>query len=273
MREFVKEFVKEVWQLYCDRQVPRAAAAMSYHLTMTFFPLIICLYALFGQNYETAVSLLNAISRFLTADAAKMIGDYLKYLSGAGGAAISVAAAAILLTSASAALRALINTINELQGGSRFGMLANYVFSFVMAIGLLVAFYVAFGVLLTGGSFLAFLEKKVPRLQNVRDWSWARFLALGGIALLSLWGVFTVAKPRRAAYRALPGALVSTVSIVVMSCIFSMFIAASARYELIYGSLATVILLMLWLYLTCQLIFVGACVNVAIRNIKRARGG
>jgi len=36
----------------------------------------------------------------------------------------------------------------------------------------------------------------------------------------------------------------------------------------VYGSLASLILLMFWLYLICQAIFVGAALNVALKERK-----
>ena len=57
------------------------------------------------------------------------------------------------------------------------------------------------------------------------------------------------------------------VGMVVMSYVFSAFITASARYSLVYGSLASLILLMFWLYLCCQIIYLGAALNIAIRDV------
>ena len=71
----------------------------------------------------------------------------------------------------------------------------------------------------------------------------------------------------------LPGAAFATAGIVVMSFIFSKLIASSARYSLVYGSLASVILLMFWLYLICQAIFVGAALNIALRDRGRQGTG
>ena len=54
-----------------------------------------------------------------------------------------------------------------------------------------------------------------------------------------------------------------------MSWVFSVFIAVSARYPLVYGSLASLVLLMFWLFLCCQIIFLGAALNVAVRDENR----
>ena len=65
-----------------------------------------------------------------------------------------------------------------------------------------------------------------------------------------------------------PGALVGMAGIVLMSWIFSEFIAVSYRYPLVYGSLASIILLMLWLFLCSQMIFLGAAVNASLDQQK-----
>ena len=264
-------FAGEILRLYSDMHIPRSAAAMSYHLTMTFFPLIICLYALFGQDYSTALRLLDYFRRFLTPDAIEMIEKYLLYLSNESGTAITVIAVTFLATSASAAMRVLIGTVNGIQGKSRFGRVGNYISGYVLAVGLLIAFYSAFIVLLMSDSAMASVSRHIPWLGGVTDWSWVRFLLLGALAFAALWILFHLFRPRGERFRVFPGVCVAAVGIVAMSWVFSEFIAASARYELVYGSLATIILMMFWIYLICMMIFIGACVNAAGRN-ARARG-
>ena len=77
-------------------------------------------------------------------------------------------------------------------------------------------------------------------------------------------------RQERAELVTLPGAVAATGGVVLMSWIFSGIIAASSRYPLVYGSLASVILLMLWLFLCSQLIYLGAAVNQAISEQKEA---
>ena len=66
-----------------------------------------------------------------------------------------------------------------------------------------------------------------------------------------------------------------------MSRLFSVFLSASIRYPLVYGSLASVILLMLRMYFCGQIICIGAAFNIALqdsslpeaRTEKRTRKG
>ena len=43
----------------------------------------------------------------------------------------------------------------------------------------------------------------------------------------------------------------------VCSGVFSWFIGMSSRYALVYGSLASLIILLVWLYLCVQILFLG----------------
>ena len=263
--------IRNMFRLIARGRVPLASAAMSYHLTMTLFPMIICLYALFGQRYTTARRLLAALEQFLTPDAADLLQNYLLHVTLTRGRAVLVAAVSILAMSASAAVRALQDTIAEMQGGHRARAWIDFLISFLLAAVLLAAVYFSLTILLTGQTLLSRLRQVFPKVPVVISRSWIRFGLLGGVALLLLWGLFSVSRQRRDRYPTLPGALLSTACIVVMTNVFSVFIAASARYSLVYGSLASVILLMFWLYLTCLMIFIGAAFNVALRDAALSR--
>ena len=102
---------------------------------------------------------------------------------------------------------------------------------------------------------------------NISDsWQWARFLLLGLLLFALLSMVYRVTAPRRPAVRLLPGALLATAALLALSIGFSAMIGASARYPLLYGSLASVIVLMLWLYTAGNILFLGAALNVALEQ-------
>ncbi len=262
--------IKDIIRLYVTRSIPRASAALSYFLTMTFFPLIICLYALFGQNLTTLIRVFNYIEQFLTPEAAQIIREYLIHVGKTGGSAILVAAVTFLITTASAAVRVLQSTIGELQGGQRFRAWGDFLISFLLAFALLFAVYFSIAVMLTGHDILVMLKNAFSITILPTAWVRIRFLLLGSLALVILWGIFSVTRRRKDRYPTLPGAALATIAIVIMTSLFSVFISASARYSLVYGSLASLILLMFWLYLVCQIIFIGAAFNVALRD-RRAR--
>ena len=56
-------------------------------------------------------------------------------------------------------------------------------------------------------------------------------------------------------------ALLSALALVAFSVLFSWFIDLSSRYSLIYGSLASIIILLVWLYLCGNILLLGAVMN------------
>lgn len=66
-----------------------------------------------------------------------------------------------------------------------------------------------------------------------------------------------------------PGALFSTAGILISSLVFSFYAANFANYDILYGSLASVISLLLWFYLIGFVIVLGIHINIAYNKIIR----
>lgn len=238
-------------------------------MTMTFFPLLICLYSLLGKNYLRIMEALKFISQFISADSIYMLRNFMSHVARAGSSAMLIAGLTVLLSSASAGVRSMQSTIGELQGGERYRGLSGFLFSLAFSVVFVAAIYFAILVLFTGRDFIERLNGWLPFIDIGGSWQWIRFLLLAGIIFAIDWAMYAVSKRKQDRYRTFPGAVFTTVGMVVMSYVFSVFIAASARYSLVYGSLASLILLMFWLYLCCQIIYLGAALNIVIRDMWR----
>lgn len=260
--------------LYLERQIPRSSAAMAYYLTMSLFPLIICLYALLGKSYQQMSRVLELADHVLQPTTTQYLKSFLLYVANNPSKTMVVAAILLLLSSASAAVRVLHQGLREIHGcseGRRAG-LRSWLFSFLFSLAFIAVLHFGILVMLTGQSFLELLERLLPVLPISRAWNWMRFLVLGGLVFLVLWAVYALSGFRLRQDRpSAPGAFAGTLGIVLMSGIFSSFIAVSARYPLVYGSLASIILLMFWLFLCCQILYTGEALNEAIFRERQMR--
>ena len=268
--------IKRVIHYYNVKQIPLASAALCYYMMMTVFPLIICLYTLLGQNYDQAVRILEFMEGFLSADALDTVRSFLAYVANNHSMAMAVAGLTVMLTSASAAVRSMQVTIGRMQGGLRYTGITGFLFSVLYSVVFLAATWFAILVMFSSRKILKMIRKWLPL--NMIDVNWVdvnwheiKYLLLALIMFLLLWGIYRFARKRGSRYYTWPGAIFATFGIVGMSLIFSGFIAVSTRYSLVYGSLASVILLMYWIYLICQVIYLGAAINVGLRDLKRAR--
>ena len=96
-------------------------------------------------------------------------------------------------------------------------------------------------------------------------WQYFRFLLLGALMFLILVLLYTVAQDKRPPIRTLlPGIALSLFSWLVISMGFSMYVENFGKYSIIYGALGTVIVLLIWLYMTSFLLILGAELNAAL---------
>lgn len=222
-----------------------------------------------GNSYERALRILQFLSSFVTEETLELFESFLDYVAANNSPAMMVAGLAVLVTSASAALRSVQTTIGRMQGGVRYKALMYFAFSIVFSLVFLAAIYFAMLVMLTGREFIRYVNELLPFIDISGSWNWMRFLVMAGIFFVLIWSLYEAAKRSTDDYSTLPGTLLTTVVLVVFTLIFSAFISRSARYPLVYGSLASLILLMLWLYSCCMIIYLGAAINIALRDTRR----
>ena len=70
--------------------------------------------------------------------------------------------------------------------------------------------------------------------------------------------------------RMLPGAIFTSVSWLLLSSSFSLYIRVFTNFQTIYGSLTTVILLLLWLYLCMYLVLLGGELNAFVEKYRES---
>ena len=275
-------FALEFVGLYLDKGIPRAAAALTYFLLLTIFPLLICVNAFVGLLRLDAESILDALSGIIPASAAALVGDYIAYVSANQSAALLAAGLLALLVSASAALRILLDTMDSIHDRPPDRGLGRLVFSVALSLLLLLTMYLSVVVVITGDWFVHLLEENLPPallewgFSAVAElWVWMKYLLLFCFVMLLVLGLYRLGAPRGGPVRApvVTGGVLASVALVACSVLFSWFIGLSSRYSLLYGSLASVIILMVWMYLCGNILLLGGVFNrVWYRRRLRRRG-
>ncbi len=96
----------------------------------------------------------------------------------------------------------------------------------------------------------------------IRLWEHLRFAALGVIMLLLLVPLYMLAQRRRCSLRdVLPGILLSLAAWMLLSAAFSYYVEKVAHYSMLYGSIATIVVVLLWLYMSGMVLILGAEFN------------
>ena len=265
-------FVRDMVQTYGRLGVSRAAAALAYFLILTLFPLLVCVNFFIGLLELDPEAVFSALDPLLPRESLSIILDYLTYVSGipqSQSTPLLLASLFTILLSASAGLRTLLKTMDELYQVRHVSSLRRVVVSVVLSILFLLTIYLSIVVIFTGDWFFQLLEARLPsplaeliplRLLS-QLWGWLRYLLLFFCVLLLVLAVYRMGTPpplRREKKVLRLTALLSAGALVACSVLFSWFIGMSSRYSLVYGSLASLIILLVWLYFCGNILLVGA---------------
>ena len=265
-------FVRDMVQTYGRLGVSRAAASLAYFLILTLFPLLVCVNFFIGLLELDPEAVFSALDSLLPRESLSIILDYLTYVSGvpqSQSTPLLLASLFTILLSASAGLRTLLKTMDELYQVRHVSSLRRVVVSVALSILFPLTIYLSIVVIFTGDWFFQLLEARLPsplaeliplRLLS-QLWGWLRYLLLFFCVLLLVLAVYRMGTPpplRREKKVLRLTALLSAGALVACSVLFSWFIDMSSRYSLVYGSLASLIILLVWLYFCGNILLVGA---------------
>ena len=190
-------FIREMVTVYFDRRVSRSAAELAYFLILSFFPVLICINAFVGLLRLDVNLVLEAADGFLPQEILPILGEYIRYISINQSNAMFFAGLTMVLFSASAAFRALMNIMADIYERPTYRGIGQIVASVLFSLLFLVTIYLSMVVLLTGNWFLHLVEGRfvwIARL--VGDWQSMRFFILFCLVLLFVLLAYRLAAPK-----------------------------------------------------------------------------
>ena len=265
-------FIREIVELYFSAHVSRSAAELAYFLILSFFPVLICVNAFVGALHLDIHLVLDTVEGFLPGGVATILAEYVQYITDNQSAGMLLAGLFMTVLSASAAVRALMKIMDDIYGRTNYPGFWSIVVSVVFAVLLLVTIYLSMVVLLTGSWFFHRIERYLPLGAFITDWQWLRFVILFALVLLFILLLYRVSAPiGKPRPPVLTGAVLASVMLAGASILFSWFIGMSSRYSLVYGSLASVIILLVWLYLCGNILILGNVFNCVWYRRKKKK--
>ena len=260
-------FVLEMTDLYGRVGVSRSAAALSYFLILTLFPLLVCVNYFIGLFHLDLEHFLYSLDQLLPSGVLAVISDYLSYVAAIQSPALLLASLFTILFYASAGLLTLLLTMDQLYEREDVHPFRRLAASVILSLLFLLTVYLSVVVIFTGDWFFNLLQSHLPdyiaRLLPLEAlsglWIWLRYLLLFCFVMLLVLIVYRTGTPRGEVRRVvvLLSSLVASLAIVAASVLFSWFIGISSRYALVYGSLASLIILLVWLYLCSNILLLG----------------
>ena len=265
-------------QRYFAQDVGRESAALAYYLLFSLFPVLIILSTFLSYSQLNEAPVIEWICNILPPEVAVLIGDYLQNLSQMQTAPLSLAAIFLCFWFPMRASNSLITSIRKgLASHPAQGFLRLQLSLFFYAIFLMVTIWFAVMFMVLSNNMLDFLTEILPLplpIEFVRVWRRFRVIILAILFFLVLYVFYRNGCEKRHPKfsEVCPGIFGAFSAWMLLSHFFSYFVGNITAYSMIYGSIRTIIVLMLWFYLTSTVFIMGAVFN-QIMNDTRAKYG
>ncbi|MGI5970980.1 MAG: YihY/virulence factor BrkB family protein [Oscillospiraceae bacterium] len=262
-----RAIIKDLADIYVRKRVSRSAAALAFYLTMTVFPLIACINALLVRTDLDRDALYNLLHGFLPAAALDALLDYISYVSLNESRAMFIGGLILLVTTSGSAFGTLTNTMVDIQGRGYFSGFVGTVFKYFFSLLFLIIIYISIIIVVTGRWFINLIDERLSLDGALDVWFWLRYILLSLLLFLMVFIIFRLTTRREAYGRHIfEGAVFSTIALVAVSIVYSNLINLSSKYSLVYGSLASTIVMMLWLQNCGVVLIMGNIYNFVRGN-------
>jgi len=250
------------------------AAQIAFYLMLGLFPFLIFLLSLastFPLGEALQPALLEALGEQMPSEAATYVTDVVMGLLPNTNQGLLSFGLLASLWGASMAVGALITTINRAYNiRPRRHMVTQKVLSIVLTLVLSGLWLMAMTIVLVGPKFTQSIFEFMGIASETNTfWTSIRLPMAFGLNLLAMSILYYVAPEAKQKFRwILPGALTSTILWLVASQAFREFLANFGQYNKTYGSLAAVVILMVWLWISGLVYLLGAEINSLMKRME-----
>jgi membrane protein len=285
----LRDLTRESWRYVARRtmrefskdQCTDLAAALVYYSVLAIFPAAIALLSvvgLVGQSAQTVDTITSVLEQVGAGSVAQTVKPVLESLSTSSGAGLAfVLGLATALWSASGYVSSFgraMNRIYEIPEGRPFWklrplMLLLTLVAVVLAAAVALALVVSGPVAKAVGNFIG-LGSVAVTVWGIVKWP-VMVIAVALIIALLYYAAPNVKQPK---FRWISvGALVAIVAWIVASAVFGVYVANFSNYNKTYGTLAGVVVFLLWLWITNLALLFGAELDAELERARELQAG
>jgi len=269
-----------VWETATDHTTG-LAAQMAYTLLIALAPVLLFLWhllGLFGTDPAKLHGIFGVLKSFLPPDprvqdgldaaAASVVVTGSSGFIANAGILLGIYCGTVFIATISRALSHTYGVTEPRNWWSKY--IISFLLLFWFGIFILFSFNaIVFGETLAGIAEVN-LQLPIPLQQLVA----ALNLPFTALALIILALLLYLLTPENylTIWQALPGAIFFSLGWITVTKLFQLYVARYSRYDATYLALASIIILLTWMYLTCLFLLLGGKLNAILRREREKRG-
>jgi membrane protein len=254
-----------------DENLILVSAGVAFWATISIVPAAIATTTIYGLVASPASAESNVRSLFssLSPSTQSSLTSQFHSVASSGGSALGVGLAvslAALLWSASSGMQNMLKAISvSLTGTEDRTFVKLRSVALLWALGAIVLAAITVGVMAIVPGYVGHWFDSSWAQWAIRVVGWVPLLAVVALGIAALYR-FGPDKDRLGWKSALYGGIGATVVWIIATIGLGIYLGNFGNYSNVYGSLVGAILLMLWMYLTCVIVLVGAVVTAEVRR-------
>ena len=258
--------IRELYRRYVEDEVPAYSAEMAYYFLLAVFPFLIFLTTVIGYLPVSGDDILRPLANLLPSESYHVLRDTAEQVIRSRNLRLMSFGFVSMLWAASSGMGAVMRGINKAlceKDTRPFWVAVPLSILFTILVTLLILFY--FILLIFGRQIGDFLLRIGLRWEYWKGWNVIRY----AVAIFLMIAVFVIlyrySPCKKIRWRnAMPGAVFTAVGWLLVSLVFSYYVNRFWNLSLVYGSLGGIIALMVWLFISAQLILLGGEVNAML---------
>jgi membrane protein len=267
-----RDFVKRIYRKYEDHAVADSAASLGYYFVFALFPFLFFLATLtaFIPHVLSSVdTLLDRARTFLPSEAMGLIEPHLRGLVARSEPRLMTLGLAVAVYSASRgvdSVRAALNRAYDVKESRPLWKTELIAFSMTIGGGLLLL--IGITVLVAGGSagqwaarYLFIADEYVTVMRWIR-WPFTTVV----IMLVAALSYYLLPDVKQKFKFITPGSVIGTLVWFIASWSFGIYVSHFGNYNITYGSIGGVIVLLTWFYITGFILLMGGEMNAIIED-------
>lgn len=259
-------------QRYLRHNVAIQSAALAFYLLFMIFPFLIFISALLGLLQLDVAAILRALEEFLPKAVVDFAAVYLRYVGANPSPQLLVFGLCFSIYFPMRATNSLMRSVRTAYHlGPPRGAVGHVLKTLLYTVVLIISIALTLVLTTVGDRVLAYAVAnfRLPAFA-AELWARLRFPVVAVVGYFALFFLYALAQDSRQPWRNIwPGTLAALAAWVGLSWLYAWYVENIAHYSLLYGSIGTVIVLLIWLNMSAVTLIMGAELNGTLMSLRK----
>ena len=256
---------------YLRHNVGIQSAALAFYLLFMIFPFLIFISALLGILQLDVAAILGALGEILPREVVEIAGVYLRYVRANPSMRLLVFGLVFSIYFPMRATNALMRSVRTAYHLGPAHGVVQALKTLLYTVLLIAAIALTLVLMSVSDRLLAYCVANFGLPVFIAElWAKLRFPLAAVVGYFALFLLYALAQDSRQPWRNIwPGTLAALAAWMGLSWLYAWYVEHIAHYSLLYGSIGTVIVLLIWLNLSATTLIMGAELNGTLISLRK----